>query len=299
MRGMQACDDAARGFTIREDDRESDGEEDDARQCYAPPDTISYNSVLFCLTRDPAAGKDQAKEATTLLQEMQDRHARTRDPDARPDGVTYGAVLHALARAGLAPEAEAVLDALEDAAAAGRGDAVASVVPSVTIYNTVLNAWAHSHRRVAPARCEALLDRMRVLAATGRNPDAAPDAVSVATAISCHARSRTRAGAERGERLLREALRACEGGDARARPDAIMFNCAITGEAAGCLLLMCMLDCTKPNLVRRASEAGASQDTFDDNERVDKYFVYYFVQSHKTSFCCILGDCVVCVPDIF
>lgn len=192
------------------------------RQYLASPDIVSYNSVLFCLTRD--TGKSRAKEAETLLQHVKGRYRETRNPDIRPDEITYGLVLHALAQAGMAHEAESLLDQLEDDK---RDDAI---VPTLTIYNTVLNAWANSHLPNAPKRAEALLDRMKSHADIGKNPGVEPDSISISTVISCHARSKTRHGAERGEQLLNEAAAMYLQGNARVKPDAIMFNCAISGE---------------------------------------------------------------------
>jgi DNA-binding transcriptional regulator YdaS (Cro superfamily) len=142
----------------------------------------------------------------------------------------------------MAREAEKILDMLEDEEQKRREQhrdydddegGEAAIVPSLTIYNTVLNAWANSRRRDAPARAEALLERMRILSSTGRNPGIEPDSISVSTVISCHARSRTRRGAERGERMLDDAIDMYSKGNSRVKPDSIMFNCAITGEKRG------------------------------------------------------------------
>ncbi|KAL7549589.1 hypothetical protein ACHAWF_012854 [Thalassiosira exigua] len=211
------------------------------RKCWAGPNTISYNSVLSGIAQDSEKDlikdavskararnrcKKRAQEAESLLRNIVERHRRTGRSSIKPDEVTYGAVLHAMAQAGLAPEAERILDSLED----GDDDdnEATKVVPSLTIYNTVLNAWANSGLFGAPRRAESLLERMRTLSSTGRNPGIAPDTVGISTAILCHARSQTRAGAERGEAMLDEALVAYHKGKG-ARPDLIMFNCAITG----------------------------------------------------------------------
>ena len=153
---------------------------------------------------------------------------------ARPDELTYGAVLHALAQAGMADEAESLLDALESSRGEEEGG---GVVPTLTIYNTVLNAWANSGRGVAPKRADALLERMKALSSSGTNPDVEPNAISISSVISCHARSGTRRGAGRGERILEEAMTRYLEGDARVKPDAITFSCAIAGEDASKLTL--------------------------------------------------------------
>ena len=152
---------------------------------------------------------------------MKERYHETKNVNIQPDEVTYGAVLHALAQEGMAREAESILDSLEDDAA---------IIPSLTIYNTVLNAWANSPKHNAPKHAESLLDRMKVLRQTGKNPTIEPDAISISTAISCHARSKTRKGAERAERMLNEAIAMYLNGNSRVKPDSIMFNCAITGK---------------------------------------------------------------------
>jgi len=216
LRGMEAYDN-----TLEESLANYNTDDGNLRQCWASPDTITYNSVLFCLTRD--AGQNRAKEAEALLRNMKFRYEQTKNKDMRPDEVTYGAVLHALAQAGMAREAESFLDSLEDA------EQDEAIVPSLTIYNTVLNAWANSSQRNAPKKADALLTRMKVLSSSGKNSSIEPDPISISTVISCHARSKTRQGAERGEQMLDEALAMYSEGNPRVKPDSIMFNCAITG----------------------------------------------------------------------
>lgn len=214
------------------------------RKCHSRPNIVTYNSLLYCLARgagsggSKGAGIERAREAGEVLRRLKYSYRLTRDVDVRPDEVTHGAVLHALAQAGMAEEAERILDEIEEE---WDGDcdvsegAATTVVPSLTIYNTVLNAWANhggsgGRNSAAPSRAESLLERMKILAATGRNPGAAPDSVSVSTAIMCQARSRTRRGAERGERMLLDAVESyLKDGAARTKPDTIMFNCAILG----------------------------------------------------------------------
>ncbi len=221
LQGMEVYHNSLAANSDYEVDEKSRNTASDHRRYLASPDIVSYNSVLFCLTRD--SGKSRAKEAEALLQHLKERYRETKNPDIRPDEITYGLVLHALAQAGLAHEAESLLDQLED----DRRDG--AIVPTLTIYNTVLNAWANSHLSNAPKRAEALLDRMRSHANIGKNPGAEPDSISISTIISCHARSKTRRGAERGEHLLNEAVAMYLNGNARVKPDAIMFNCAILG----------------------------------------------------------------------
>ena len=194
------------------------------RQCWASPDTVSYNSLLFCLARD--ARKSSAIEAEQLLNNMKEQYERTKASNIEPDEVTYGAVLHALAQAGMAYEAERILDSLEE-------EDEPTITPSLTIYNTVLNSWANSFlHQIAPKRAQALLERMKAMSSTGKNPHVEPDAISISTVISCHARSKTRQGAERGEQILNEAIDMYSKGNSRVKPDSIMFNCAIQGKSA-------------------------------------------------------------------
>lgn len=176
------------------------------RACWARPDIISYNSVLFCLARD--ATEDRAKQALRLFEEMNNRYDQSKDSYTKPDEVTYGSVLHALAQVGMAREAEHILETMD-------------VAPSLTIYNTVLNAWSNSFERNAPRRAELLLERMKSLAE--ENPDIEPDTVSISTLIACHARSKKRDSAERAEELLDRAIDSFLGGNARMKPDSIMF----------------------------------------------------------------------------
>ena len=213
LSGMEAYDGLNRDITSNE-----------ARACYASPDIISYNSVLFCLARN--ANESRAKEALSLFQKLQQRYEYTKNEGIRPDEVTYGTALHALAQVGMAHEAEHILDKIEEE----YGASDAWIVPTLTIYNTVLNAWANSFERSAPRRAEFLLQRMKNLASTGKNPEVEPDTVSISTVMSCHARSKRREGAERAEELLEQAVREYKMGNGRVKPDSIMFNCAILGK---------------------------------------------------------------------
>ena len=210
LRGMEAYD----GVHIRPDES--------VRPCWAKPDSVSYNSVLFCLAR---CGK--AQEALNLFRQLSNRYRQSNNDSIRPDDVTYGSVLHALAQVGKASDAERILDSIEEEFLMTPG----AVVPSLTIYNTVLNAWANSVEHTAPRRAELLLERMKTLSSTGKNPNIEPDAVSFSTVMSCHARSKRKDGALRSEELLDQAITAYSQGNVKMKPDSIMFNCAILAWA--------------------------------------------------------------------
>ena len=173
------------------------------------------------MTRD--GSKSGAVEAKELLERM-----RSGTNNVRPDGVTYGTVLHSLAQVGMADEAERLLDFLEDTQSSGDDDCI---TPSLTVYNTVLNALANSYEPHAPQHADSLLDRMKALSSTGKNTNVEPDAISISSVILAHARSKTRWGAERGEELLNQAIDSfVNEGNARVKPDAVMFNCALAGK---------------------------------------------------------------------
>ena len=210
LRGMEAYEDGQNGV-----------EEDNMRACYAKPDIISYNSVLFCLARNSSEAR--AKESLQLFGGLKSRYEHSQNECISPDEVTYGSVLHALAQVGMARDAERILDTMEEEG---------TVTPSLTVYNSVLNAQANSYERGAPRRAESLLERMKSLSSTGENPNIEPDTVSISTVMSCHARSKRRAGAERAEELLNEAIQSyLVSGNSRLKPDSIMFNCAILAWA--------------------------------------------------------------------
>jgi len=72
---------------------------------------------------------------------------------------------------------------------------------------------------------------MKALSSTGKNTNVEPDAISISSVILAHARSKTRWGAERGEELLNQAIDSfVNEGNARVKPDAVMFNCALAGK---------------------------------------------------------------------
>ena len=219
LHGMEVYDDTKNESTSTN----SNTDNNNVRQCWASPSRVSYNSVLYCLTRD--SGKGTAKEAQTLLQRMKDRYNNNNNIDVKPDEVTYGSVLHALAQAGMGHEAESILHSLED----DMDRDANAIVPTLTIYNSVLNAWANSHQHNAPWRAESILERMKILTSTKKNIHIEPDSISLSTVMMCYSRSKTRKGAEQGEQLLNDAINMYSKGNTRMKPDSIMFNCAIQG----------------------------------------------------------------------
>eukprot|EP00985_Skeletonema_marinoi_P007646 scaffold3384_cov122-Skeletonema_marinoi.AAC.4 len=215
----------------------------DIRRCWAKPNTITYNGVLFSLARDQ--GRGRAKVAQEMLNSMKERYQQTKDESIRPDDVSYGTVLHALAQAGMAQEAESILDSLEDDYNAFIDQSESDeqslmlesvvesvVVPGLTIYNSVLNAWANSFQRNAAERSESLLNRMKVLHQTGRNSGVDPDMISLSTVMKCHSQSKSKEGTERAEELLNQAIAMYHQGNWKVKPDSIMFNCALLGWAS-------------------------------------------------------------------
>jgi len=209
------------------------------RPCWSSPDTVSYNTILFGLSQNP--GIVQGKEAGELLQKMNENYGRSNNPSIRPDDVTYGVVMNALAQAGMAREAESILESLEEeyndflersqSSDIARNDANIIVTPNNTMYNSVLNAFARSSDPNSACKAEALFSRMKTLSSTGKNPAAEPDIVSLSTVISCHSRSGTREGAERAEELLVTAVDLYSKGNAKMKPDIIVFNNVLSGWA--------------------------------------------------------------------
>mmetsp|Transcript_29269 Transcript_29269/g.60987 ORF Transcript_29269/g.60987 Transcript_29269/m.60987 type:complete len:708 (-) Transcript_29269:4026-6149(-) len=209
------------------------------RPCWSSPDTVSYNTILFGLSQNP--GIVQGKEAGELLQKMKENYGRSNNPSIRPDDVTYGVVLNALAQSGMAREAESILESLEEeyndflersqSSDIARNDANIIVTPNNTMYNSVLNAFARSSDPNSACKAEALFSRMKTLSSTGKNPAAEPDIVSLSTVISCHSRSGTREGAERAEELLVTAVDLYSKGNAKMKPDIIVFNNVLSGWA--------------------------------------------------------------------
>ena len=208
------------------------------RRCWAKPNVITYNGVLFSLARNQS--KRSAKSAQEMLNNMKERYRETRDESLQPDDVTYGTVLHALAQVGMAHEAEHILDSLEDdynaymdqSASDGEDLPGSVVIPGLTIYNSVLNAWANSYQRNAAERSESLLNRMKVLHQTGRNSGVDPDMISLSTVMKCHSQRKSKEGTERAEELLNQAIAMYHEGNWKVKPDSIMFNCALLGWAS-------------------------------------------------------------------
>jgi len=226
------------------------------------PDAYSFSGVLNALSR--SGERDAPDRALALLSRMDAGEGTCDGPQAAtpstitPNAVHYNCVLDALAKAGRATEAESLLREMEGRflLTGGRteeretfhgsrrrsnGSATAFVVGAIS-YNCVIRAWAnyrhdgaiHSNVIDAPARAEAVLQRMIRLAETGRNPAARPDIISYTSVISAHSKSGRPDGADRAEEILRGMLGTDAEGDAAVevvRPDVVTWGAVIGAHA--------------------------------------------------------------------
>ena len=204
----------ARDFSILQDRQRMDPVErasdilnrmDHLRETYGResvrPNTAVYNTVIrVCssINNVKKAGRTlslekkiaNAKLAEGIIRRMQ-AECKASNENARPDAWSYSGVLHAWAGASslstpIATErVEQILSHLERLSADSTKD---SLRPNSFMYTTAMHAHSRSCKADAPEKCLALLDKMELLADSGKNPDARPTVHAYGAAINAFAK---------------------------------------------------------------------------------------------------------------
>lgn len=215
------------------------------------PDSITYGSVIKCLTN--AGGKANAEKAEELLNELEELYENSTDETLAPNTIIYNSVLNAWStvRGGIG-RAEAILDRMEELHGAGNDD----VSPDAFTFSSLIKAWtaaASSGRggrkaagsgggdtdddtdllgRSAAERAQQLLDRMEQLYRNG-DDDVKPNKVVYNSVIHAWARSGEAGSAQRAENLLARMQQQAKVGDGDddVMPDVVTFNSVIDAWA--------------------------------------------------------------------
>jgi pentatricopeptide repeat protein len=139
----------------------------------------------------------------------------------RPNNKIYTMVMHSYAQVGDAIRAEEILERQLQDYQEGHGNVDAK--PNTQTFNTVLLAWSktRTHRREAPSRAEAILQRMQEAQSSNHDTPhnssttCRPDQYSVTSVLACWANSDLPGAAEEAEGILQSFLQ--EPGDQQDR----------------------------------------------------------------------------------
>lgn len=191
------------------------------------PDDVTFNTVMHTIANSHAS--DSPRRAMALLERMERLYESGLIIGAKPDIITYNAVLDALAKSGGGVEsarlAEEMLDDLEELydlrrrrrrRSAGGGETVVGTTtassvdirPDVYSYNIVIGAWANCGYA---NRAVSLLDRMTRQANRGRTA-LQPDATTYNSVLHAWSQSSDRNAPVKALGLLEIMLRLRESG---------------------------------------------------------------------------------------
>lgn len=208
---------------------------DDTRlsRTFAVADTSTYN-LVFNVFASAMTSKNhkmiddevrkRAMEADAILQRMEARHDRIRREELRPDVLSYSTVLSCYANAGMAREAEDILNKMIHLSnnQSNHSNDEGSVRPNIICFNTVIDAWSKTRGFDSADRAYSILTQMENLAEI--DEDLYPDTITYSTSISAFARSGRDDAGDRAEELLQRSLHLYKHeGRTRLKPDSITF----------------------------------------------------------------------------
>jgi len=233
-------------------------------------DRMSYNSVIFALSRSTAP--DAAVRAEQLLGLMEREEAQG-NPDVRPDVYSYSSVISAWSRSrkqGAGKRAELILERMEQRSKAG----MPRLKPNFVSYNSAIDAWAKSGEGTLGARrAEQLLRRMENLYAEG-DESVKPTANSYNAVISAWARSGTRCAYWKAEELVNRMWERYESGESDVRPDHCSFNTLI-------------------NAISKSQREGKAEKALRVLRRMDKLYQggYKYARPNEMTYTSVLNSC--------
>jgi hypothetical protein len=202
---------------------------------YLTPDQACYNAVITGWARSPY--KDAPAHIERILQRMDALYECTGDSRFQPDTLSFHMLITAYAKSvqqkggnnkasvQAAICAENVLCAMyERYSDSTNGDNYKTLVkPDVMVYNSVLNAWAHTGTADGARRAESIL--LGLLGKSSRKlhdfpiaEDVLPNTVTFNIVINAWAKSGDGDAGYRSEKLL-DVMSSCD-----VRPDTITFN---------------------------------------------------------------------------
>ncbi|KAL3908613.1 MAG: hypothetical protein SGILL_008419, partial [Bacillariaceae sp.] len=182
------------------------------------PDRNVYNAYLNALAKSqrPSA-VDKAEEILTMME-------TSRNPDLRPDIVTYSTFIDCHTKCGerSLERAEELLRFVEGTYR--RGDA--TLTPNAVFYSAILQAWAKTGTIRGAEKAEELLRRNAALFEEG-NLYAKPTVIVYNAVIDSFARSGVERAAIQAEELLEELESLYQAGDLDMKPTRRTFNAVI------------------------------------------------------------------------
>lgn len=195
------------------------------------PNNYHFNTMITSLARKNSDGKVRSGSghlAIEILNKMKSLYEEGGNYDARPDLITYNAVLHAISKeensqgtkkvkSDIGERAEALLRRMED------GEEGDYISPDIFSYNAVLSAYMNSATFDAAAKTQRLLQQMR-------EKDVQPDLLSYTICINTLSKSRVKGSAQKAEDLLRLLEAEYANGCEELKPDVKCYN---SGEYFG------------------------------------------------------------------
>lgn len=161
---------------------------------------------------------DGADRAEKVLWEILER---AEEDQFWPSRVVYNAAIHAWARRGNAPRAEALLRHMCQSYIEGTNQ---YCMPDTKTFSTVITAWAKSGAADAPIKAENLMKLMQEFHIQTNLDIVKPNVVSLASVLNCWAKSDFPHGPERAEAILRHMQQRYHSGNGELKPNVIVFN---------------------------------------------------------------------------
>ncbi len=162
------------------------------------PDKVSYTSLLKAIMSDRIPGF--ATECKAILELMDFEYSKG-NLKLKPDLITYGTVINAIAIGDFPEECEKLLDKMEKLASEGDKD----LYPNIICYNTVMNAYGKRRRTDAVIQVERIFNRIDESREKG-NVRLKPNVVTYSTFIDALARSNEENKVQRAEALFNQLL---------------------------------------------------------------------------------------------
>eukprot|EP00977_Amphora_coffeiformis_P001945 scaffold370_cov176-Amphora_coffeaeformis.AAC.22 len=188
------------------------------------PDSFAFNQLLLALSRSSMPDADVMTRKWLLY--MEQCYEKGILPRARPDSVSYMAVISAYSRSGrrgAAGDAEKIFQELHRNYQNGRKE----LKPNKYIYNAMIDCWAKSKEGTFGARkAEALLQEMQKQYEAG-DVTMQPDLISYNGVLNAWALSNTRCCARQAEIYLARMWQLHQQGNEKVKPDDKSYNTVI------------------------------------------------------------------------
>ena len=209
------------------------------------PDKISYTSILNALAIG-SSDEGVGERAEELLQQMHDMYNKSSDDDsdrrkdAKPDTVTYNAVLKVWGKCGHRDSGERSIALLDDMIQRYK-DGDSNVIPDDVTYNSVINNIANSKSEDSPRRAIQLLEEMESSYESGLIKSK-PDIISYNSVLKAFAKQGGYASAKRAEEMLNKLEESYDSRATNIQPDVISYNIVISAWGGDANKAVALLD---------------------------------------------------------